>query len=292
MYTLKACLAIFLAVSLGNQKRGAWAQCHTVTSVVPAAYATVTANIASSSEPQTFSTAFTQAQPTTTAASSSTVSTSSSIGATPPASPSSSSSSSSLVPSKEEFDSAVTQNGFSQPTDAQYTAFAKGVDSATFSSKREVAMFLGEILHESMGLTKTLEVGCENNSCTQYNDTPGVDVPGKTYCGRGYIQLTHAYNYKTASEAMFSDDRLVSDPDPVATDQDLAWGVSFWFWRANVHGNSGVQAGQFGSATMVINGGLECNGSGGNQQAQTRFKYYTVVLKAFGIDETPNPAGC
>ena len=58
----------------------------------------------------------------------------------------------SLAPTKEEFVKALTDNHYDPPTDEQYRAFVKGLDSSTFSSKREVAMFLAQIMHESGGL--------------------------------------------------------------------------------------------------------------------------------------------
>lgn len=195
-----------------------------------------------------------------------------------------------MVPTKDEFVKAVTSSGYQTPTDAQYNSFSKNIDSATFSSKREVAMFLAEILWESAGLTAKSEIGCESGGCTQYNQAG--DPPGKQYYGRGYIQLSWSYNYKAASQGIFNNTSLYDDPDQVATNEDIAWQVSFWYWRTNVHPDSGVQAGQFGSATNKINGALECGANSSSGKAQNRFNIYTKVLPAFGINETPNSAGC
>lgn len=196
---------------------------------------------------------------------------------------------SSLTPSKDEFMNAVISCGYPEPTEAQYNSFVNGMNSDTFSSKREVAMFLAQIMWESAGLTKKIEDDCQSK-CGDY--ASAGDPPGSCYCGRGYIQLSWSYNYKPASEALFNDDRLYTSPDQVATDEDTAWGVSFWFWKQNVHSNSGVQSGQFGSSTNIINGGLECGANSSNGLAQKRFDLYTKVLPAFGINEAPNPAGC
>lgn len=48
------------------------------------------------------------------------------------------------------------------------------------------------------------------------------------FAGRGYIQLTGSANYKAASQALFNDDRLLDNPDLVASNEDYAWQVSFW----------------------------------------------------------------
>jgi len=190
-----------------------------------------------------------------------------------------------------QFQKAVTSNGFSTPTQAQYNAFISQYKSAGgITSNRELAMFLAEILHESGGLRYKSEIACTPpNSCGGSYDWNGK----YQFYGRGYIQLTWAANYKAASQALFGDARLYNNPTTVATDESQAWGTAFWFWKANVHPNSGVQAGQFGSATKIINGGLECGASRQNPTgAQTRFNYYGNVFKAFGITGTPNSAGC
>lgn len=196
----------------------------------------------------------------------------------------------SLVPSKSEFIEAVTRNGYPAPTDAQYKSFVKGLTSKTFSTKREVAMFLAQLLHESGGLRYKIEERCINSHCPGEYVSPG-DKPNKHYYGRGYIQLSWSYNYRAASIAIFGDANvLLDDPDRVASDEDLSWGTAFWYWREKVHTDKGVLNGQFGSSTMRINGALECGR--GAWIPEKRFKYYTEVLKAFGIKETPNPDGC
>lgn len=195
-----------------------------------------------------------------------------------------------MVPSKSEFVAAITANGYPAPTDEQYKSFAKGVDSKTFSTKREVAMFLAQLQHESGGLKHKIEERCINSQCPGEYVSPGDD-PTKHYYGRGYIQLSWSYNYKAASQAIFGDPNvLLKNPDRVASEEDLSWGTAFWYWRENVHTDAGVLRGQFGSSTMKINGALECGR--GAWIPEKRFKYYTEVLKAFNITEKPNPEGC
>lgn len=198
---------------------------------------------------------------------------------------------SSLAPSKQEFVNAVKNSGYSEPTENQFKSFAKGIDSKTFSSKREVAMFLAQILWESDGLRAKSEIRCAGNQCVGEYRSPG-DPENKFYYGRGYIQLTWSYNYKSASQEIFNNLSLYENPDQVATNEDISWGVSFWFWRANVHSDPGVQQGQFGASTKKINGGLECGANTSNGKAEKRFQIYTKVLKSFGIKENPDPAGC
>ncbi|KAJ1774952.1 hypothetical protein LPJ62_006992 [Coemansia sp. RSA 2167] len=161
------------------------------------------------------------------------------------------------------------------------------------ASAREAAMFLANILWESDGLQAKEEYDCQDlpDWCAQNYKTP-EDAPGKTYWGRGYIQLTWHYNYEAASEGLFGDDRLVESPDQVATDEDLAWGVSFWFWKENVHGDAGVQEGNFGSSINKINGALECNGGTAQDKAKKRYEMYKAILPIFAPGELPKETGC
>ncbi|KAJ1885573.1 hypothetical protein LPJ66_010052, partial [Kickxella alabastrina] len=81
------------------------------------------------------------------------------------------------------------------------------------------------------------------------------------------------------------------DPDQVAKDEDLAWAVSFWFWKDRVRSDPGVLKGEFGAAINMINGALECKGSA-QDKAKKRFEMYKVILPIFAPDETPNETGC
>ena len=58
----------------------------------------------------------------------------------------------------DEFNSAVTSAGFPAPTSAQYNGFNGHTANGGFSTKRELAMFLAEILWESGGLKYKSEI--------------------------------------------------------------------------------------------------------------------------------------
>ncbi|RMG93410.1 MAG: hypothetical protein D6705_18740 [Deltaproteobacteria bacterium] len=171
---------------------------------------------------------------------------------------------------------------------ARYPAFGCEGDVAT--RRREVAAFLAQISHETTGGWPTApdgpyawglcfveEVGCENNACPQYCDAGNQQypcAPGKTYHGRGAIQLSWNYNYGQAGDALGAD--LLADPDLVATDSTLAIESALWFWmtpqppKPSAHdvmaGNwtpspEDEAAGRlpgFGMTTNIVNGGLEC----------------------------------
>jgi len=190
----------------------------------------------------------------------------------------------------DQFANAVTSCGYPRPGNDKYNSFINNYASAGgITSKRELAMFLAQILHESGGLIYKSEIRCQGNNCPGDYRSPG-DAPNKFYFGRGYIQLTWSYNYKAASQALYRDNRLVNDPDMVARDENVAWQTAFWYWKANVHSDPGVLAGQFGSATKKINGGLECNPC--RAACPKRFELYQKVLRAFGETSPASNAGC
>lgn len=132
----------------------------------------------------------------------------------------------------DEFANAVADsNGYPRPTEDQYNAFIEGLPNGFIETKQEAAMALTQFLHESDGLRAKREYRCAVTQCPGEYETPGCDAPDQHYFGRGYIQLSWCYNYKSASEDLFKDNRMVSDPDMVATDENLAWNTAFWFWK-------------------------------------------------------------
>ncbi|OMJ25821.1 Endochitinase A [Smittium culicis] len=185
---------------------------------------------------------------------------------------------------------AVISAGFSSPKMSQVVFFLNCVKLAGISTRREAAMFLSQLLWESDGLKYKDELNCSDSKCPNTYTTP-IDVSGKSYFGRGYIQLTYATNYKDASIYLFGDTRLLLDPDTVSKNDQISWGVSYWYWKYKVHILPDVQQGLFGSSTKAINGALECSG-GSNEVPKKRFDIYTKVLKVFEPNEVPNEQGC
>ncbi len=196
--------------------------------------------------------------------------------------------SSSYLITYEQFKRAVTACGYDVPSKEKYIPFvSRAGKNGKISSKRELAMFLANILHESGGLRYKREIRCEGNGCPGDYRSDG-DAPGVYYFGRGFIQLTWSYNYGPASKDIYGDDRLIRNPDLVSDSDDASWAVSFWFWKERVH--SHVLGGQFGASIKYINGGYECNPCRGH--CNTRISYYAKILPIFGVHESPNNSGC
>lgn len=192
----------------------------------------------------------------------------------------------------EEFINAVKSAGYPEPDEEKFHNMVSHAESVGgITSKRELAMFLAQILWESDGLQSKIEYACSGPDGCPYSYKSMTDEPGKQYFGRGYIQLTYSGNYRAASYDLFKDDRLLKNPELIVEDDYVSWATAFWFWKTNVGYYLGVEEGKFGVTTKAINGALECNGQD-TQKAKSRFRIYTKVLKAFNIDEIPEESGC
>lgn len=81
---------------------------------------------------------------------------------------------------------------------------------------------------------------------------------GYNFRGRGVgFQLTFRGNYAACSQALYGDDRLVTNPDQVATDHEVGFAVGMWFWTTNGLGDLVATKGLYGSlidVTKRING--------------------------------------
>lgn len=82
------------------------------------------------------------------------------------------------------------------------------------------------------------------------------------------------------SSDLYGDDRLVTDPDMVAKDDNIAMATALWFWSKNVH--RVATSGEFGATTRAINGGLECTPSGDTSKAKKRWYLFNECLRAAG----------
>ncbi len=118
--------------------------------------------------------------------------------------------------------------------------------------------FLAQIGHESGQLRYTREIWGPTPAQLRYegradlgNTEPG---DGRRFLGRGLIQITGRSNYRTCSQALYDDDRLLTSPalleQPEAACLSAAW---FWYGRGL---NAQADRGDFATITRRINGGL------------------------------------
>jgi len=183
--------------------------------------------------------------------------------------------------------------------------------------KSELIAFLANTSHETTGGWETApggtyawgmyfasEVGCDSGECTQYSDpnSPYTPVAGQTYQGRGALQLSWNYNYGQASAAIFGDkEKLLQDPDLVATDPMLVWETAIWFWmtpqapKPSAHAvmiDDPSQYGNdaFGQTVNIINGGIEC-GNGMNAQLKNRIGFYEHFATFLDEKDIPTNLG-
>jgi len=183
--------------------------------------------------------------------------------------------------------------------------------------KRELAAFLANISHETTGgpaVGNTYEWGLffreEGENTAEPPNTyvsPNTEYPpvaGKSYHGRGPIQLSYNYNYGPASEHIFGDKNiLLSNPELVSSDAAIAFMTAIWFWmtpqfpKPSAHdvivGNwtptaddsEGNRIAGLGMTINIINGGVECgfNNPGEKDQVIDRIKYYERYTGILGI---------
>jgi chitinase len=182
---------------------------------------------------------------------------------------------------------------------------------------RELAAFFAHIAHETTsgwsgakggpyvwGLVYTEEQACKDGHCTQYNTgggSPYKPAPGKSYFGRGPLQLTYAYNYGAAGQDLGLP--LLATPELVSRDGVVAFKTALWFWmkaQAPKPSCHEVITGKwqpsqkdlaakrrpgFGMTINIINGGVECkdNTPAARDARQERIGFYKHFAAALGV---------
>ena len=162
---------------------------------------------------------------------------------------------------------------------------------------REAAAFFANIAHESCNLRCTVELNtanydsyCDEQTAIENGFTSSCDKNGRRfqYYGRGPIQLSWNYNYKTAGDALGLD--LLHDPGKVSTDSRTAWRTAIWFWMTS--SGAGVYTPHiamttgrgFGETIRSINGALECGGKQPDKVA-ARVKFFRSFVEILGTTE-------
>ncbi|KAG0437349.1 Endochitinase [Dictyocoela muelleri] len=134
----------------------------------------------------------------------------------------------------------------------------------------ERAILLAHVIHETAGFTTLIE---------DVRDIPYDDIgTGLNYYGRGFLQLTWASNYKDVSRALGLGDKLLKNPDLVASSLEIACKTALWFWRTKVK-----KFDTFSYTTSVINRAELYEP--GLIRAKQRYYYYMKLAEAFSLNE-------
>ncbi|GLT34920.1 hypothetical protein SLA2020_094080 [Shorea laevis] len=147
-------------------------------------------------------------------------------------------------------------------------------------NKREIAAFFAQVSHETGSFCHKEESNKGNTYCQRSTEYPCA--PGKSYYGRGPIQLTGNENYGKAGKALGLN--LLNNPEIVSTDPVVSFKTALWYWMTAVHHVVGQG---FGATTRAINGPVECDGKKPNL-VQARANLYTSYCRQLNVSPGPN----
>ncbi|WP_281614391.1 glycoside hydrolase family 19 protein [Flammeovirga sp. SubArs3] len=230
--------------------------------------------------------------------------------------------------------------GFNDSWNSQKSIIQQEVDYGNFlaegsadQQKRELSAFLANISQEttggwdtapggkySWGLYFREEVSYEGTDLIGYVAQNHPDYPavaGKSYHGRGPIQLSWNYNYGQVSQFLYGDKNiLLANPESVIQDGALAFQTAIWFWmtpqfpKPSAHD---VMVGNwiptsfdlennrnpgFGVTVNIINGGLECGSGTEKSKVLSRIGHYERHSQILGVStdldgqSSCNACGC
>lgn len=168
---------------------------------------------------------------------------------------------------------------------AEWIDAVSKIEQYGIDNPRRIAAFLAQCAHESgdfMHLSENLNYSAQGLKATwpkrftdaiaaQYARQPekianyvyanrlgnGDEKSGDgwKYRGRGLVQITGKSAYGSCSVAMYKDDRLIKNPELLATDKDAAIKSAVWFWNTR-NLNPLADDGRISEITKLINGGF------------------------------------
>ena len=147
--------------------------------------------------------------------------------------------SSSTILTMEEFMQAVP--GLTKTNaDKYYSSLVSCLIKYGITSKLRIAHFLAQVGHECIAFSCMAEAGYLSAAKRKayylktYGSRPSI-IPNPNgdmntwFIGRGAIQLTHDYNYKSYSKEVGRND-ILTNPSLIETDPQLALDVAGWYW--------------------------------------------------------------
>jgi len=154
-------------------------------------------------------------------------------------------------------------------------ALTAAMEEGKINTRLRQAAFLAQIGHESGSLVYVKELGgpsyfAKYDGRKDLGNTQPSD--GAKYCGRGLIQVTGRANYRTASQVLFGDERLLFSPE-LLEKPEWAAKSAVWFWSTR-NLNELADADRFTDLTKKINGGTN-----GLEDRKARYRLALSVLK-------------
>jgi putative chitinase len=115
----------------------------------------------------------------------------------------------------------------------------------------ELAAFLAQAAHETLGFTRYVESGSKDYFA-QYDGKLGNDKPGDgyRYRGRSYLHITGKENYAKIGKAIGVD--LVKHPE-LLEKPEIGFKASLWYWKNKVKSHN-PDFGDVISITQLVNG--------------------------------------
>ncbi|GKV29200.1 hypothetical protein SLEP1_g38146 [Rubroshorea leprosula] len=148
------------------------------------------------------------------------------------------------------------------------------------NNKREIAAFFAQVSHETGSFCYIEEIDKSHKYCQSITKYPCA--PGKSYYGRGPLQLTWNVNYGAAGKALGLD--LLNKPETVSTNPVVSFKTALWYWMTAVRPVVGQG---FGATTRAVNGPVECDGKRPDL-VQARANLYTSYCTQLGVSSGTN----
>jgi hypothetical protein len=192
----------------------------------------------------------------------------------------------------------------------------------SIQQKRELCAFLANISLETSGGWDEAEGGyykwglyfMEENGCKKgcpaYSDVNNKNYPpikGRSYHGRGPMQISWNYNYGQLSEVLFgTKDSLLQRPEMLTSNATISFASAMWFWMTaqmpkpschdamtgkwipNAKDSIANRLPGFGATVNIINGGIECGIAKKYDKTKYRYGYYLYFCKYFNVSPGDN----